>query len=371
MAGKKAELVDNAELTIEQRQDQGLSQGRIVLRRFFHHKAAVAALIILVVLIIFVFSSVGTVVGGTGKLTPVGDKLVIDGFRIPGWWKNDWFTSYDIENPGGTPTFTLWPFHIGDYPFGQDTLGKDIFARVMRGTQQSLIVMFIVGIVSTVLGVVIGAVSGYFRGWIDSVLMRFTDVIIIIPALVLAAVLGRAYGGNAITLGVVLGIISWTGLARLVRGDFLSLREREFVDAARVAGAGPIRIIFRHILPNAVGVIIVNTTLLMSATILVETSLSYLGFGIKAPDVSLGQIISEYQEAFRTRPWLFWWPALFIVIIALSINFIGDGLRDAFDPRQKNMPKSGTPLGPIRRIFESFRGVSGEKNNVQIGKRAS
>jgi peptide/nickel transport system permease protein len=121
----------------------------------------------------------------------------------------------------------------------------------------------------------------------------------------------------------------------LVRGEFLSLREREFVDAARVAGASNFRIIFKHILPNAIGVVIVSVTLLMSGAILLETALSYLGFGVVAPDTSLGLLISNNQDSFTVYPWLFWWPGLFIVTIALCINFIGDGLRDAFDPRQK------------------------------------
>ena len=123
-----------------------------------------------------------------------------------------------------------------------------------------------------------------------------------------------------------------------MRGEFLTLREREFVDAAKVAGASSTRIIRKHMIPNAMGVIIVNTTLLASQAVLLETALSYLGFGIKSPDVSLGTMISEYQSAFSTRPWLFWWPGLFIILIALSVNFIGDGLRDAFDPRQKRIP---------------------------------
>jgi peptide/nickel transport system permease protein len=136
-------------------------------------------------------------------------------------------------------------------------------------------------------------------------------------------------------LGVYLGLFAWTGLARLVRGEFLSLREREFVDAARVAGASNRRIIFKHILPNAVGVIIVSVTLLMSGAIILESALSYLGFGVVSPDVSLGSLISQYQDSFTTRPWLFWWPGVIIITIALCINFIGDGLRDAFDPRQR------------------------------------
>ena len=185
----------------------------------------------------------------------------------------------------------------------------------------------------------IGAVAGYFRGGTDQLLMRFTDLFITFPMIVIGAVLGKlAGGGGAFWLAVALGCITWTTLARLVRGEFLTLREREFVDAAKVAGASSFRIIRKHMIPNAMGVIIVNTTLLASTAVLLETALSYLGFGIKSPDVSLGTMISEYQSAFSTRPWLFWWPGLFIVMIALSVNFIGDGLRDAFDPRQKRIP---------------------------------
>lgn len=326
----------NAELTIEQREMEGLSQGAIVRRRFWRHKGAVVSLIVLLAIVLLAFTSVGIVVGGDGKLEVVGGVLRPRGWYIPGWWQFDWFTTYTLVN-GGSPTWTgLFP---GEHPFGQDTLGRDIFARVMRGTQQSIIVMVLVGGISTVIGVTVGAIAGYFRGWIDDILMRATDLIIVIPLLVLAALFGRMFGGNAVAIGLVLGLLSWTGLARLVRGEFMSLREREFVDAARVVGASPARIIFKHILPNSVAVIVVNMTLLMSAAILIETALSFLNFGITAPDVSLGQIISEYREAFRTRPWLFWWPGLFIVAIALAINFIGDGLRDAFDPRQRRIPK--------------------------------
>lgn len=362
-----------AEQNIEQRQTAGLSQGSIVFRRFVRHRGAMAGLIVLVALIIFVFSAVGTVIGGTGALIVGPDQtLILSGWRIPGWWSKQWYESYAIGNPGGTPTLTLWPFSFGEYPFGQDTLGKDVFARVMRGAQQSLTVMFIIGILSTIIGVVIGAVAGYYRGWIDAILMRFTDTIIIIPVIILGAVLGKTVGGNAVMLGIMLGLVSWTGLARLVRGEFLSLREREFVDAAKVAGAGPFRIIFRHILPNAVGVIIVNTTLLMSAAILLETALSYLGFGIQAPDISLGQIISEYKEAFRTRPWLFWWPGLLIVMVALCVNFIGDGLRDAFDPRQRRLPSNGNSATRFIRWIKSFGGSrrsgAGNDPDLRVGQ---
>lgn len=343
----------NREISIEQRETEGLSLGKIVRRRFFRHKAAVASLIVLFLIAMLAFTSVGVVVGGTGKLivNPETNRLIVDGLRIEGWWKYNWYENYPVLNSGGTPTLSLWPFQIGEHPFGQDTLGKDIFARVMRGIQQSLLVIALVGTIATLIGVIVGSVSGFFRGRLDSLLMRFTDVIIIIPTLVLGAVLGRTFGGNAVSLGILLGLIAWTGLARLVRAEFLSLREREFVDAARVAGASNARIIFRHILPNAIGVIVVNATLLMSAAILIETSLSYLGFGIVAPDISLGQIISEYNEAFKTRPWLFWYPGLFIVLIALAINFVGDGLRDAFDPRQRRLPRQGGAWQDLKKLI--------------------
>lgn len=301
----------------------GLSQGQIVRKRFLRHRGALVSMVLLAFIVLLSFTSVGTQVAG---------------FRVGGWWQFGWDQTPPIID-GGRPSLSLFPFAIGDHPFGQDEVGRDIFALVMRGTQQSLMIMVIVGLISTVIGTVIGAVSGYYRGWRDSVLMRFTDIVLTIPVIVIGAVLGRRFGiMGAPVLALILGFVLWTAMARLVRGEFLSLREREFVDAARVAGASDARIIFRHILPNAVGVIIVNATLLMAAAILLETGLSFLGYGVQAPDTSLGKIISENQAAFATRPWLFWWPGVFIIAIALCINFIGDGLRDAFDPRQRKMP---------------------------------
>lgn len=311
------------ENSIELKDIAGLSQGQIVRKRFFRHRGALVAMIVLAFVIVLAFSSVGFQFGT---------------WKTGGWWQYTWNISVAVEN-GGRPTLSLFPFTIGNHPFGQDEVGRDIFAVVMRGTQQSLMIMVIVGAIATIIGTVVGAISGYYRSWPDSVLMRFTDIVITIPVIVIGAVLGRRFGGfGAPVLAVILGLVLWTGLARLVRGEFLSLREREFVDAARVAGARDRRIIFRHILPNAVGVIIVNSTLLMASAILIETGLSFLGYGVQAPDTSLGKIISENQVAFSTRPWLFWWPGVFIITIALCINFIGDGLRDAFDPRQRRMP---------------------------------
>jgi len=321
----------SGENAIEMKEVEGLSQGKIVFRRFTRHKAAMGSIFVLVSIILLAFTSVGIDVGST-------DNKI----RIPGWWDRSYTGSNDVLN-SGVPTLDLIPefidgtgMQIGAHPFGQDEIGRDGFARVMRGAQQSLMVMFVVGLVATTVGVVIGALAGFYRRWIDQVLMRFTDLIITIPIVVIGAVIGRAVGNlGTFVLALFLGLFAWTGLARLVRGEFLSLREREFVDAARMAGASNSRIIFRHIFPNAIGVVIVNTTLLMSAAILLETGLSFIGFGVQAPDVSLGYLISENQNAFSTRPWLFWYPGVFIVAIALCVNFIGDGLRDAFDPRQK------------------------------------
>jgi len=295
--------------------DRSYTQGQLVRRRFFRHRAAMIALAVLALIILLAFTSIG--------FGPV-----------PGWWGKDYVTSGTVLN-GGRPTLSLWPLTWGEHPFGQDNTGKDYFALVMRGAQRSLIIAFGVGIISTVIGTVVGALAGYFRGWVESFLMRLTDLFIVIPLLVLAAVLGKIASTWGIWgLSLMLGLVTWTGLARLVRGEVLSLREREFVAAARAVGTGSVRIITKHVLPNSVGVIIVSATLAIASAILLETALSFLGYGVRAPDTSLGLLISNYQNSFTTRPWLFWWPGMFILAIALSVNFIGDGLRDAFDPRQ-------------------------------------
>jgi peptide/nickel transport system permease protein len=326
------------ENAIANKETEGLSQSQIVRRRFFRHRAAMFSLVSLVGIILFVFTAGGLHLGSEEE--PIS---------VPGWWKYSITDLPELQYedcPDGTigcPTLDLIPefidgtgMQIGEHPFGQDDIGRDYFALVMRGAQQSIVVMAIIGLLAATIGTVIGAISGYLRGWPDAILMRFTDFIITIPTIILGSVIGFQFGNlGAVVLAVMLGFFAWTGLARLVRAEFLTLREREFVDAARVAGASNRRIIFKHILPNAVGVIIVAVTLLMSGAILLESALSFLGFGVVPPDVSLGQLINQYQNAFTTRPWLFWWPGFFIISIALSINFIGDGLRDAFDPRQK------------------------------------
>ena len=313
-------------LDIFNKETEGLSQGQIVFKRFFRHRGAMVSLIVLFSLITFVFST-------------------LLGIGYGGWWKYKLTdlpilrtAGCSIELPG-CPSLSLMPgkrFGLGDHPFGQDDLGRDYFSLVMRGAERSIEVMVVIGLVAGAFGIIIGALAGFYRGWIDAILMRINDFIITIPIIVLGGVISYHFGNKGILfLAFFLGVLSWGGLSRLVRGEFLTLREREFVDAARVAGASNRRIIFKHILPNAIGVIIVNVTLVMSGAILLESALSYLGLGVVAPDVSLGLLISQYQDSFTTRPWLFWYPGLLIIIIALCVNFIGDGLRDAFDPRQR------------------------------------
>ena len=329
------DLAEAEDAKLRAKAGKSYSQGALVRKRFLHHKAAMASVIVLVFITVMAFTSIGFA-------------------GIPGWWDKSYLAAATVVD-GGRPTLSLVPQFLGgegirwgEHPFGQDSTGKDYFALVMRGTQQSMIIAAIVGLLSTVIGAVIGAVSGYFGGWIDSVLMRLTDLIIVIPLLVLAAVLGKmASGANMgiLPLALVLGLVTWTSLARLVRGEVLSLREKEFVAAAVAMGARPGRVIGKHLLPNTIGVIVVNATFAIAGAVLLETSLSFLGFGVKAPDSSLGLLISLYQNSFTTRPWLFWWPGMIILAIALSVNFLGDGLRDAFDPRQ------GAAAGRKRGLF--------------------
>ncbi len=343
MAKSKQDLEkssDKNENEIALRETEGLSQGQIIRRRFFRHKGAMASLVVLLGMFLFVFSASGIHLGSAKQ--PI---------NIAGWWPHS-FKEIDPEAAlknvcsngiTGCPTLDILPsfidgtgIKIGDHPLGTDILGTDYLALVTRGAEQSILVMLIVGFLGVTLGTAIGAVAGFYGGVVDAILMRVTDMFLVTPTLVIGAVIGFRFGNlGVVPLALMLGFFAWMGLARFVRTEFLTLREREFVDAARVAGASDRRIIFKHILPNAIGIIIVSGTLLMSGAILTESALSYLGFGVRLPDVSLGLLVSQYQDTFNVSPWMFWWPGFFIITIALSINFIGDGLRDAFDPRQR------------------------------------
>lgn len=260
---------------------------------------------------------------------------------LPGWWDKapgEQFTP-------SPPTLQLFPPVLGEHPMGTDSIGQDYFALTMRGAQVSLLIAVVVGVVATSLGAAIGAVAGYFGGWVDGVLMRLTDVVMILPMLVIAAVIGQAFGGQGpFLLAVLLGAVSWTGLARLVRAEVMSLRQRPFIRAAEVIGVPAHKIIRRHVLPNVAPVIVVSATLTVAMAILLESALSFLGFGVRPPDTSLGLLINEYRTAMVSRPWLFWWPGVTIIVVVLAANFLGDGIRAVLDPRRRtrNRRASGT-----------------------------
>jgi ABC-type dipeptide/oligopeptide/nickel transport system permease subunit len=221
--------------------------------------------------------------------------------------------------------------------FGTDQIGRDFFSRVIFGIRTSMEVGVFVAFVSSLIGMFVGAVAGYYGGWIDNILMRITDLVLTLPALAIlltaAALLGQ---GSQWRVSIILALFFWTGLARIVRGVFLSLREKEYVEAAKAAGSGDMRIMFRHILPNTLGPIVVNGTLSVGAAIIVEAALSFLGFGIKPPTPSLGSLIADGQQSPQDW-WITVFPGLTLLFIVISINFVGDGLRDALDPQQRRV----------------------------------
>src|SRR5664279_2177685 len=261
-AGKPAGGTER-EFTVKER-----SQWHMAFRRFLHHRVAVASVVIFVLLLFFAFV-------------------------LPLFWKFTYlkFTNDLSQSPS-------WK-----HPFGTDSSGFDQMAVVMRGTQQSLKVALTIGFLGTGVGAIWGVVSGYLGGIVDAGLMRFADLILTVPALAMAAALARNGGGGLYLIGLILAGTVAPYVARVVRGVVLSLREREFIEAARALGAGNLRIMWKHLLPNTVPVLIVNATLLVATGILAETALSYVHFGIHAPDTSLGLLITKAEGAVDTRPW--------------------------------------------------------------------
>jgi peptide/nickel transport system permease protein len=219
--------------------------------------------------------------------------------------------------------------------FGTDQLGRDYFSRTLYGIQTTETVSLLVAFLATTIGVLVGAVSGYYGGWLDNLLMRVTDLFLVVPALAVLLVAAKFLGhGSAYRIAFILGFLFWTNIARIVRGSFLSLKEKEYVEAAKASGSGNFRIMFRHILPNTMGPIVVSATLLTGLAILTESTISFLGFGL---DLSLGKLISDGQAAGLNLWWLVTLPGATIVLIILCVNFIGDGLRDALDPTQRRI----------------------------------
>jgi peptide/nickel transport system permease protein len=281
------------------------SLARTIIRRFFKHRLAGIAVAVLAVLVLasaFAFAA---------PYTPTGQEP---------------------SNKFQTSSVDHW--------FGTDELGRDIFTRILYGGRVSLAVGLLSTFLSIALGVVVGALAGYFGGWIDSVLMRITDAFLTFPTIFVLIILG-AYlreqqvpwlKNSVVIVIIIIAVLSWMWPARMVRGLFIVLREREFVSATRALGGSHLRIIVRHILPNCIGPILVSGTLQMASAIITESGLSYLGFGVQPPTPTWGSILATAQNQVFRAPWIAFYPGLMIFITVMTINYIGDGLRDAFDP---------------------------------------
>lgn len=281
---------------------QPRSQSSMALRRFVRHRAAMVSLILLI--LIFTAALLG------GRIAPYGfDELTGTYSQPPSW----------------------------EHPMGTDAIGHDLFSQVLRGAQKSIQVALFVAALSTLIGLTVGTIAGYYRGWIDIVLSRITDFVLVVPVLAVMMAAANALShvrGNWMLIALLISVVVWPAVALVVRGSVLSLREQDFVQAAKAIGMSDLRIIVRHLVPNLIGPVVVSATLVVVSAILLESSLAFLGFGVSPPDTSLGKLVAVGQSASTTRPWLFYGPGLVLLLICLCANFVGDGLRDAFDPRQ-------------------------------------
>jgi peptide/nickel transport system permease protein len=224
-----------------------------------------------------------------------------------------------------------------DHWMGTDDLGRDLFTRVLYGGRVSILIGILSAIIGTGLGSAVGAVSGFYGGRTDNVLMRLTDVVYSIPTLPLLIVLSSYSQAVVSSMALIIGFLSWMATARVVRGEVLAIKQMAYVEAARSLGARNLRIILRHVLPNALGPIVVGATLAVGNAIILESSLSFLGLGVQPPTPTWGNMLMDAQSTMATKPWLTIFPGLAILLMVLSVNFIGDGLQDALDP------KGGTP----------------------------
>jgi peptide/nickel transport system permease protein len=293
-----------------------LTQAQLTWRRFRRHKMAIFGVITLILIFLYCF-------GGMVFFSEADANYTETGLRLQA------------------------PTH--EHPFGTDTVGRDILARTIYGGQISIIIGITAMLVEVVIGIAIGALSGYFGGRLDSLLMRFTEAILVIPQIFLLLVMakyfaqdipniefmGRTFSGSVIVIIFVIGATAWPYLARIVRAQFLSIRENDYILAARATGTSTSDIIFRHILPNSIAPIIVSATLSVASAITLEAYISFLGMGVRPPTATWGNMLESAYKYITTAWWLWFFPGLLIALIVLAINFLGDGLRDAFDPHSR------------------------------------
>jgi len=302
-----------------------LSPMALAVRRFRKHRMAMFGLVLLLLLVLYV--SFGGMVS-RGYCAPLDREVSGEA------WANCNDTSLKLQSPSL------------DHIFGTDVIGRDIFARTVYGGQISLLIGISAAIVEVMLGALIGAVAAYYGGWIDSILMRFTEAMLNIPSLFLLIIgakffggslpdfnfFGRQLTGSVIVIILIIGATSWMYLARIVRANVLSLRERDYVSAARALGASDRRIIFTHLLPNTTAPLIVSATLGVAGAILNEAYVSFLGLGVQGATATWGNMLDGAYQYLETAPWLWFFPGTMILLTVLGINFVGDGLRDALDP---------------------------------------
>ena len=303
LTGKDQVLTDYANKLAVLDAPKGRSLTQDALRRLSKNKAAVVSIGIVILIILVAF---------------IGPYFVPWGYSEVDW------TS--IRKPPD--------FDKGHY-LGTDQNGRDMLARVLQGTQMSLIVAAVATVVSVTIGVVYGAVSGYFGGRVDSLMMRFVDVMYALPYILFVIILVVMFGRNPVLLFVGIGAIEWLTMARIVRGQTLSIKEKEFIEAARASGAKPFAIIMRHIVPNLSGPVVIYATLTIPEIIIAESFLSYLGLGVQEPQTSLGTLISAGAPVAEVLPWMLLGPAVVLVTLLLCLTYIGDGLRDALDPKDR------------------------------------
>jgi len=299
-----------ADLMEKAKDVQGRSLWTDAWRRLLRNRAAVVSMIILAVIALMAI------------FAPVLSEYAFD-YQIYSTCSPNWWHDPSVCNAGGTH----W--------FGTDLVGRDLFVRVLYGARVSLAVGLVATLVSLLIGVVYGATAGYLGGRIDALMMRFVDVLYSLPFIFFVIILMVVFNRNFFLLFVAIGAVEWLTMARIVRGQTLSIKQKEFIEAARAGGVGPAGIIFKHVVPNVLGPVIVYVTLTIPAVILAESFLSFLGLGIQEPLTSWGVLIAEGKDQMEDHLWLLLFPTTFMAVTLFCFNFIGDGLRDALDPKDR------------------------------------